>query len=819
MASLFHAHGGRAASAALLVASLCAIPALPARAQTPAESAQPGGVVVDTVLVRGNARVQEVAVRNAAAVRGGQRVDAEEVSRVIHRLMETGNFENVQVLVRPGAVPGRAALVLDVRERPYVQQIDFVGLASVSGRTVRDSVGLKEEAPLDPQRVAAARKLIRDMLAKKGIQTVRVDTALVPVRGSAFGQRLTFLVEEGSRIAIADIDFIGNEAFDDEALRGALATRKEGFFWFRTGRFDQEQFETDLRESLPGFYGASGYIDFAVVSDTLVVDPQSGKARLVVEVREGPQYRLGEFRIEGNTRFPTEDLSRIFRVQTRSVLGLPFGGSREREKGEVFDRGALDAASREIWQLYRNEGYLFAQVEPTVERVAATAPGEDPVVNVTLSVSERSPFYIRRISFAGNTTTHENVIRDRLWILPGDVYNEDLVLQSYQAINGLGFFESPLPPPDIDPDPEAGTVDLVFHVKEKQTGNINFGTVIGGGYGGRAGGFSGFLGYSQPNLFGQGKQANLRLEYGPGRRTIEAAYSDPALLGTRNSGSISLFHTGDRYLRSDNGRRTRTGGSLQFGIPVPGLLRTRAFVGYQISKTSLEASSDICNDPENVFCQADAVGSSLSMGVTRDTKNHPLFPTAGTRQQVTAEQTGGPLGGDGNFQKVTTDLEWWVPVGRLGSGARPIRFAFGLNARAGADFGDVSRFPFEQFYAGGTQFGQPLRGYQERTITPRGYDANCANVFLRSCLGNAFLTTSAEFAVRVSDALSVQAFADAGNVWSDVQHVDPTRMFRGVGFGATVVTPFLGAIGVDLGYGIDRPDPSWEVHFKLGNAF
>jgi hypothetical protein len=37
--------------------------------------------------------------------------------------------------------------------------------------------------------------------------------------------------------------------------------------------------------------------------------------------------------------------------------------------------------------------------------------------------------------------------------------------------------------------------------------------------------------------------------------------------------------------------------------------------------------------------------------------------------------------------------------------------------------------------------------------------------------------------------------------------------------GATLVTPFLGAIGIDAAYGFDRPTPGWEIHFKLGQNF
>src|SRR5690606_16118798 len=131
---------------------------------------------------------------------------------------------------------------------------------------------------------------------------------------------------------------------------------------------------------------------------------------------------------------------------------------------------------------------------------------------------------------------------------PGDVYNEERLLQSYRSIAALGFFETPLPTPNIVPDEQNGTVDLTFDVTERQTGSVNFGMAIGGSsYYGRSGGLSGFLGYSQPNLFGQAKQADLRLEYGWYRSSFTASYTDPAVFGSRNSASVSLFHTDDSY--------------------------------------------------------------------------------------------------------------------------------------------------------------------------------------------------------------------------------------------------------------------------------
>jgi outer membrane protein insertion porin family len=168
---------------------------------------------------------------------------------------------------------------------------------------------------------------------------------------------------------------------------------------------------------------------------------------------------------------------------------------------------------------------------------------------------------------------------------------------------------------------------------------------------------------------------------------------------------------------------------------------------------------------------------------------------------------------------VLAEAEWWVPAGQLGTGARPIRFALGMNVRGGSVFGNVNRFPFERFYVGGVQQGEPLLGYQEFTVGPRGYSPECHTSLTTNCLGDSFVTLSAEYAVRLNDMLSLHVFGDAGNVFNNVAEFNPTRMFRGAGVGGTIVTPFLGAIGIDAAYGFDRPNPGWEVHFKLGQGF
>ena len=127
---------------------------------------------------------------------------------------------------------------------------------------------------------------------------------------------------------------------------------------------------------------------------------------------------------------------------------------------------------------------------------------------------------------------------------------------------------------------------------------------------------------------------------------------------------------------------------------------------------------------------------------------------------------------------------------------------------------------------GGTQFGIPLRGYDEFSITPNGFDptASGSRASGVNAFGASYAAFTGEIGLRLSQMLYLNTFLDAGNVWATAGQYNPTRLFRGAGLGVSVVSP-LGPIGLDYAYGFDRldlagdPDPGWQLHFKLGNFF
>ena len=793
-------------------------------ASAPAWSQQSGGNVPvtgpcatpDSVVFHGNQRISETMLRGDAGISPGVALSSGVLQRAIKNLFATGQFDDVATSCNIGT-NGKAILTFDMKERPVLSDVDVTGPDRLSINTVRDRVDLLVGRPVDPNQVARSVARIDSLYEAEGypLVTVKVDTTVVN------GQlRLTFRVTEGSRLAVSAIDVQGNRALSDKRVVDAMQTKPEGFWWWRKGEYDADKLAGDVTERIPQAYGQNGFIDMQVQKDTVVVDRGRGKAQVNIGVSEGPQYRVGEFEVVGAKVFSSDQIARFypFGEHSKSLTETVKGVFRRKDSGnEVFDKSRWDDATQKVQEAYANEGYIYAQVRPVIDRVRV---GKDsvPTVNLRWEIDERSPAIVNRVEIMGNDITAENCIRDQILVVPGDVFNRDLLIRSYQSIANLGFFETPLPAPETRPN-EKGDVDIVFHLKEKRTGNVNFGASVGQGVG-----VGGFIGFEQPNLFGMCKKGSLQWQFGQYINDFNLAYTDPRIKESRISGTINLYDSQSRYIIANLGRSKRIGGQLQFGLPVRGSRYTVLYMNYGGERVSYGGtglvSTITCNN-----CFRSSVGATL----TRDTRIDLPFPSAGTTQSITAQFNGGPLGGSASFQRYTAEMRSYATLASFGGGAlgsSPIKLVAGLSTRMGGVFGDPGPFFVSQaFSLGGVQYGEPLRGYEEFSITPNGYIPQTSSyTATRASFGNAFYTQSAELGVRFNQMLYLDAFYDAGNLWARPRDFNPTRLFRGVGVGGSIVTP-LGPLGVDLGYGLDRinaqglRDPKWQVHFKFGQIF
>jgi outer membrane protein insertion porin family len=792
----------------LVVWPLLAWAAAPLNAQqTPATPAQPAPI--DSIEVVGASRVPASFIVSATGLVIGQRPSSRDIQKAISAVYRSGGFDDVKIDAR--LEHGKNILVITVVERPLLASWTVVGAVKIPAGTVRDQVKLLVGRPVDRVAIAHGQFAIDSLYHNRGYYSAVVTVAAV----TAYDGRVdvTYTIVEGARVAISMVEIEGEKGrYDDGDIVKHMATQPEGFWWWQKGGYDEDVLEGDVRERLPAWYASKGYIDFQVVDDSLIPDVKRAKATLRLTVDEGPLYTVGTFDMMGNRQYSTDELMQYY----------PFGpvapGGAPRFK-MPFDRSAWEKATEAVQNLYANTGYIYAQVVP--EEIRKTGADGQPVVELRWNIREGNVVTVNKINVIGNEVTHERVIREAVVLYPGQVFSREALIRSWQNIANLGFFQQPMPTPDVVPSETRTEVDITFRVEEKHTGNINFGASLGQGTG-----IGGFIGLEEPNLFGQGKRGKLQWQFGRNIQDLNLSYTDPNIRETRISGTLSIFDSRARYVVGDLGRRRQAGGLVQFGFPLLGARYTRLFLNYGLQKISYSGGSiDLRARYSCISCTRSTLGASI----VKDTRVGLPFATGGSYLNFSGELNGGILGGTGNFQKFDVEARFYAPLGvlggnpaQLGSG---VQLVLAFAARSGFIFGDAGPFFTELYSMGGVQFGIPLRGYPEFSITPNGYDPLAAtNRASPNAFGKSAAAFNVSFGARVSQFLYVSLFADAGNNYRSVAQWDPTRLMRGAGFGVAVVSP-LGPIGIDLGYGFDRtnlqlqPAPGWQLHFRLGNFF
>jgi outer membrane protein insertion porin family len=776
----------------------------------------------DSIAVRGNRRNDAGTILASSGLVAGTQLNYRILQRSLRDLYGTGNFESVNLTCEVEESPVRTVLTFNVVERPLLEAVQVRGVNRLSERQIRDIAEMPIARPVDPSVVTRAIYKIDSTYEKAGYYLARVRAESTVVAGDNLG--ITFIVEEGRRLALSGLRVIGNTHVSAEAIAGAMKTRPEGFWFFKNGEINDDEYAADLAERIPELYASRGFIDFRVAKDSLHVDPEHGKALLELTVVEGPQYRVGSFEVVGGRHYSDDEIRAYypFTMTSRPVTSrvTNFLLRRTPVGLDVFDQASWENATNQVRQAYANDGYIYSSVAPVVER--RVTPDSVHYVDLRWEVEEGAPAIINRIEIVGNDYTTETCIRDQLIILPGDVYNQQRLIQSWQSIGNLGFFETPLPPPDQRRVNEQGDIDLIFRVKEKRTGNVNFGASMGQGTG-----FGGFIGLDQPNLFGLCKRGALQWQFGRYFNDFNMTYSDPRIRQSMVSGSVTLYRTMARYYIADLGRSLRTGGQLQAGFPSPFDIWTRLFVSYAGEAVRF-GNSGLLGQTGALYGDK-SFRSTLGFTITRDTRNGTPFPIGGGSASLGMAFTGGPLGGTATFQRYNFDASSYVPFAQIGGGrpgSQPMVFVAGLTTRGGAVFGSTGPFFFNQEFAmGGVQYGERLRGYEEFSITPKGYLIGTSTYNAqRGSFGKAFFSTTAEMGLKMNQSLYVNTFAEAGNVWARAREFDPTRLFRSLGVGASVITPF-GPLGLDYAYGLDRlspigrRDPKWMLHFRFGQIF
>jgi outer membrane protein insertion porin family len=840
---------------------------------------RPRDYEIAEIKVTGVDYVQPELLANMSGLRVGSTITipGDDISKVIQKFWSQQLFSDVKILATK-MERGKVWLEIRVKERPRISKFQIEGVKKSEKQDLTEQLKIRSGSQLTPNMLNNIEHTITRFFAEKGFLNTVVN--FDPVTDTLYANRVTLTVnvEKNQKVKIQDIDFVGNEVYDDRRLRRVMKnTKQRNLNIFKSSKFIRTKYKED-KQKLHAFYNKNGYRDFKILDDT-IIDLNEKRIKLIVDIEEGNKYYFGDIEWVGNTVYPPQRLDK--------VLGI--------NKGDVYNQELLDERltidDDAVTALYMDNGYLFFSVNPVEVDV------ESDTIDFEMQIHEGKQATIDEIIITGNTTTNEHVVRRELRTHPGDLFSRSKLIRSVRELASLGHFNPETISPNPIPNPSDGTVDIEYSLEERSNDQLE----VSAGYGGYgAVGTIGlkFSNFSTRRIFdkeawsplprGDGQTLSLRAQLnGAGYQSYNFSFVEPWFGGKKpNSFSFSVFYNIVDYgaQRAAISRRNPTYRNI-YGSSNSSFRAIGSSVGLG---RRLSWPDDFFShyheisfqkyDLQNYSISSIRTGNVHNLNIrntlSRNSLDQTIYPrrgsnfslslqltppysllkednfwefTSGERAQKINQETAGMSAEElDNFNanayianlenarrykwleyhKWTFKGAWYMSL--IGNLVISPRIEYGHLAMYNRN---VGHSPFEKFAVGGDGLSGynitgtdivALRGYPNRTLTP--YDENGSengNIYTKYTLELRY-----PFTLNPSATVFGLVFMEAGNAWSGFNEFNPFMVKRSAGVGVRAFLPMFGMLGIDWGYGFDtfvnngrEYGGKGEFHFILGQQF
>ncbi|MEN8357857.1 outer membrane protein assembly factor BamA [Acinetobacter towneri] len=782
------------------------------------------------IKIDGLVRLTPANVYGMIPVNSGDRVNEAVLANAIRSLYATGLFDDIQ------ASREADTLVFKVVERPIISKVEFKGNKLIPKEALED--GLKKMGVAEGEVLKkSALQTLESELEQQYMQQGRYDADVRVITTARPNNRVDLTVEfvEGKAAKVVDINIIGNTVFKDSDIKQAFAVKESSWSSIvtRNDRYAREKMAASL-EALRALYLNKGYINFNITNSSLNLSEDKKHIFVEVSVDEGEQFKFGESKFLGDALYKPEELTAL----------------KIYKDGETYSQEKVNAVKQLLLRKYGNAGYYYAEVNivPQIDK-------ETKLVDLNYYINPGQQITVRRINFAGNSKTADEVLRREMRQMEGALASNEKIDLSKVRLERTGFFKTvdvkPVRIPNV-PD----QIDLNVNVEEQHSGT----STLAVGFS-QSGGVTFQAGLSQTNFLGTGNSVSIDLSRSETQDYYNLSVTDPyfTIDGVRRGYNMYYRKTklDDNY-NVNNYVTDSFGGGINFGYPIDenqsisaglNIDQTEVTTGNRVSTYIRDyllenggkeiGSSNYCidnNDPCGTKLKADRFSGdyltyNLNLGWSYNTLNRPIFPTNGMSHRVNAEIA--LPGSDVEFQKVTYDAQAYFPLGH----------DFVLRGYSKLGFGNDLPF-YKNFYAGG--YGS-VRGYDNSTLGPK-YDSVYAehnsleNFDLEEVGGNALVQFGTELALPVpfkgdwtrqvrpvvfaegaqvfDTQCDVSSSADLRKYCKDNYGFDFGEMRYSVGVGFTWIT-MIGPLSLSYAYPLNdkQGDDTKNIQFEIGRTF
>ena len=824
--------------------------------------------VLGEVSVLGNSSFSEQTIVTYSGLSKGKEITipGEDISNAIKKLWSSKLFSDIEIYVTK-IEDNVAYLQIRLSDLPELNEIKVNGVkkGKVDG-IIKDNKLLKG-VKVTENLITNTKNFLETKYKKEGFVNTKINFRTIEVKDSIQKARVNLVlnIDKGEKVKIKSIVFNGNNILSDKQLRKSMKNTKKINLLrvLKRSKFIDSAYQKDL-SSVIDKYKENGYRDARILSDSVIINNDK-TISLQIKVNEGEKYTFGNISFIGNTFYTNQQLTRILRINK----GDTYNGVLLQKR--IADNSKPDAD--DITNYYQNYGYLFSNINPV--EVGA----ENNVIDMEIRIVEGKPAYFNNVTVVGNDKTNDHVIYREIRTRPGQLYSKANVVRTVRELGQLGFFDAQeIAPNFINPNPNEGTIDMEYSVKETGSSQIE----LQGGYGG--GGFIGTLGLSfnnfsikdifkkdayKPIPMGDGQKLALRLQASRFYQTYSFSFSEPWLGGKRPvQFSTSLSHT-KQFLYDYQTRNADKSKSFNITGITLGLARRLSVPDdyFTLSQAVSFQRYDLNNYNTGLFTFGDGYANNLSytVGLNRNnTYNDPIYPTGGSNFDVRlklsipysvfskVDYTALKEERDGlliirddvsqnpidrtnassrigeidqerykwlEFYKINFKADWYTQVAK------------DLVLRPSAEFGFLGAYnndrgviPFERFFVGGDGLGSYSLDGRE-TIALRGYPNQSLSSQDGGTIYNKFsLELRYPITLKASAKIYALTFLEGGASYNSFKDYNPFQLYRSAGLGIRIFMPAFGLLGIDFGHGFD-PLPGeinkhgWETHFIIGQQF
>jgi outer membrane protein assembly complex protein YaeT len=645
------------------------------------------------------------------------------------------------------------------------------GNEAVSNDTLRSALEAEIARLFEGEELPAAR--VDDLASEaeryyreRGHHFVRIDYETEPGRA-------ILEIDEGPRVLVDDVRFVGNEAISDEKLEDLLDASRTGILGFGPRIFVERQIRR-LAASVGGAYLERGFQEVHVGEPRTSFSRSRRKADITITIDEGPRYVVRHIDASTVPRLDPETLANRF-------ASLPGTAYVERVRLEI--KGIVD-------ELYAEAGYPNAEVEVT--QTLYRPPDAPRRVDVDFSVrADPGPLVrVRDIVVVGDDQVSKRFVESRILLEPGDRYDSRAKRRSLLRLFRTGLFltaDVRLGPPDPE---EPGRRDLIVEVSEKPT--VEYFVEPGWGSYDR---FRLRLGVRERNLFGRGLvgRAEVLGSLKGGQVTVGA--TDPWFFESEWTADAAVTYLRRREPSYDIEEANVT--SL-FSRRWTDTIRAGATYRFSLSEVTNSEAEEFLDDQSTV--RVGAAGPFIEY----DTRNDLFAPTEGLRARLFGELGASVLGGEISFVRggFTAGAYAEILEGTVLAGTVQTEWI--------APIFDTDTIPIQERLFNGGENG--VRSFQQSEVGPKAPNGDPLGGEVRNLV-------SLELRQRLVGNLEAALFGDYGNVALTTS--DAFRDFRpGIGAGLRYGLP-IGPVRLDYAWNPAHREgeDSYAIHLAIGMPF